>query len=154
MSLLTCTSALLAGRGETLPKLQASAWPGEKRGSFDSRPRGAACPRWAITGDSFPVQSQPGHTGLSFWSPPEAKPFRATAQRRCFGHLIFLGFVLSPIQTGTVWQLSLWGEMSTGWPLLEVCPARPICLCPGVFDTKMVLLLGKERRSRCDTGWM
>lgn len=131
MSLLVATGQhfCTAGRkGEILPSLKASAWPGKKRGSFNSRPREAACPHWAITGDLFPEQSQPGHTGLSFWSPPEAKPLRATAQRRCFGHLIFLGSVLSPIQTGTVWQLSWWKEMSTGWPPLEICPARAVCV--------------------------
>lgn len=137
------------GAGEIFASLETSEQPGKKRGSFNCRPQGAVCR--GVTGQSqlapagwvavFAVVSSRGkaiaciNTKPVLWAPD------------------IFGNFQSPVQTGACLAAICVGRDASGVATLgrsdKTCLFAARC-----FDTKMVLLLWQEMKSRCDTGWM
>lgn len=136
-----------------LASLETSDQPGKKRGSFNCRPQGAVGTgvtgqaqqasfqlAWASWVAVFAVVSSRGEaiacidTKPALWAPD------------------IFGNSQSPVQNWACLAAICVGRDASGVATLG-SPYKTCLFAARCFDTKMVLLLWQEMKSRCDTGW-
>lgn len=144
---LGSVSEMLAGPGKYLQALRFPISLERREAGLTQLVRSSSCSSLMFDGQGhFSVAAfWPRQAGLPFlhWSPPEAKPLRATTQSQCFGHLIFLGSFKAPSKLG-IFGSSSCGEECQWGPPLEVCPVKPACLCPGVLTQRWYCCCGRK----------